>query len=109
LFGAVMGREVEGAVADRRTIWSEKRPQKDTKARKLCQLRSNVVRVAGRNRRSWQRATRATLVVDAIEIGQVAAGIEIVSPGIAFVFRYYKAEPLVEIGENDFLLLFRYW
>lgn len=47
-------------------------------------------------------------VVDAIEIGQVAAGIEIVHPGIAFVFRNYKAEPLVEVGENDFPFLFRY-
>jgi hypothetical protein len=37
-------------------------------------------------------------VVDTIEIGQVAAPIEIVSPGIAFVFGYYKAEPFVEIG-----------
>jgi hypothetical protein len=55
------------------------------------------------------RALEQGLVVDAIEIGQVAAGIEIVRPGIAFVLRNHKAEPLVEIGENDLLLLFRYW
>ena len=47
-------------------------------------------------------------MVDAIEIGNVAAGIKIISPGIAFVFRNYKAEPPVEVGQNDFLLLFRY-
>ena len=48
-------------------------------------------------------------MVDAIEIGKMSAGIEIVSPGIAFVFRDYKAEPPVEVGQNDFLLLFRNW
>jgi hypothetical protein len=48
----------------------------------------------------------ASLVIDSIEIGYSATGVQVIGPGITFIFSNDKAKLLISLRDRFFLWLF---